>query len=319
MSKNVIETQDLTKRYNGVTAVDNLNLTIQEGEIFGMLGPNGSGKTTTILMLLGLTEPTAGQVRVLGLDPARQPLSVKARVGYIPDQVGFYDDLTAVENLMYTAKLNGIPRKEALARIDDALDRMGLSEVKDRAVKTYSRGMKQRLAVADVLIKQPHMVIMDEPTQGLDPEGAHEFLKIIRDLKDENITVLLASHLLHQVQSVCDRVGLFNQGRMAISGTVEELAQKYMKGGYRIELEAIGDREAIEKALKEVEGVTDVAYLGRDRYEVRAKGDLRAEAARAVVLAGGGLLGLHVEAPSLDDIYVRFFQEVKHDSQRQAA
>ncbi len=319
MSKNVIETQDLTKRYNGVTAVDNLNLTIQEGEIFGMLGPNGSGKTTTILMLLGLTEPTAGQVRVLGLDPARQPLSVKARVGYIPDQVGFYDDLTAVENLMYTAKLNGIPRKEALARIDDALDRMGLSEVKDRAVKTYSRGMKQRLAVADVLIKQPHMVIMDEPTQGLDPEGAHEFLKIIRDLKDENITVLLASHLLHQVQSVCDRVGLFNQGRMAISGTVEELAQKYMKGGYRIELEAIGDREAIEKALKEVEGVTDVAYLGRNRYEVRAKGDLRAEAARAVVLAGGGLLSLHVEAPSLDDIYVRFFQEVKHDSQRQAA
>ena len=319
MSKNVIETRNLTKRYNGVVAVDGLNLTIQEGEIFGMLGPNGSGKTTTILMLLGLTEPTSGQVRVLGLDPARQPLSVKARVGYIPDQVGFYDDLTAVENLMYTAKLNGIPRKEALARIDQALERMGLAEVKDRAVKTYSRGMRQRLAVADVLIKQPRMVIMDEPTQGLDPEGAHEFLKIIRDLKEEGITVLLASHLLHQVQSVCDRVGLFNQGRMAISGTVEELAAKYMEGGYRIELEATGDREAIEKALNAVQGVTEVAYLGRNRYEVRARGDLRAETARAVVLAGGGLLSLHVEAPSLDDIYVRFFQEVKHDSQRQAA
>jgi len=319
MSKNVIETRNLTKRYNGVVAVNNLNLTIQEGEIFGMLGPNGSGKTTTILMLLGLTEPTSGEVRVLGLDPARQPLSVKARVGYIPDQVGFYDDLTAVENLMYTAKLNGIPRKEALKRIDEALDRMGLAEVKNRAVKTYSRGMRQRLAVADVLIKQPRMVIMDEPTQGLDPEGAHEFLNIIRDLKEEGITVLLASHLLHQVQSVCDRVGLFNQGQMAISGTVEELAQKYMEGGYRIELEATGDRESIEKALKAVEGVTEVAYLGRNRYEVRAKSDLRAEAARAVVLAGGGLLSLQVEAPSLDDIYVRFFQEVKHDSQRQAA
>jgi len=259
MSKNVIETRNLTKRYNGVVAVNNLNLTIQEGEIFGMLGPNGSGKTTTILMLLGLTEPTSGEVRVLGLDPARQPLSVKARVGYIPDQVGFYDDLTAVENLMYTAKLNGIPRKEALKRIDEALDRMGLAEVKNRAVKTYSRGMRQRLAVADVLIKQPRMVIMDEPTQGLDPEGAHEFLNIIRDLKEEGITVLLASHLLHQVQSVCDRVGLFNQGQMAISGTVEELAQKYMEGGYRIELEATGDRESIEKALKAVEGVTEVA------------------------------------------------------------
>ncbi|HEY79948.1 MAG TPA: ABC transporter ATP-binding protein [Anaerolineae bacterium] len=318
MSKNVIETRNLTKRYNGVVAVDGLNLTIHEGEIFGMLGPNGSGKTTTILMLLGLTEPTSGQVRVLGLDPARQPLSVKAQVGYIPDQVGFYDDLTAVENLMYTAKLNGIPRKEALTRIDQTLERLGLAEVKDRAVKTYSRGMRQRLAVADVLIKQPRMIIMDEPTQGLDPEGAHEFLKIIRDLKENGITVLLASHLLHQVQSVCDRVGLFNQGRMATSGTVEELAQKYMAGGYRIELEATGDRAAIEKALKGVQGVTEVAYLGRNRYEVRAKGDLRAETARAVVLADGGLLSLHVEAPSLDDIYVRFFQEVKHDSQRQA-
>jgi ABC-2 type transport system ATP-binding protein len=319
MSDHVIETRDLTKRYNGVVAVDRLNLTIDEGEVFGLLGPNGSGKTTTILMLLGLTEPTSGQVRVLGLDPARQPLSVKARVGYIPDQVGFYDDLTAVENLMYTAKLNGIPRKEALRRIEESLTRLGLAEVMDRAVKTYSRGMRQRLAVADVLIKQPSVIIMDEPTQGLDPEGAHEFLKIILDLKQEGITVLLASHLLHQVQSVCDRVGLFNQGQMAVSGTVEELAQKYMEGGYRIELEARGEPEALLRALKDVQGVTEVTYLGRDRYEVRARGDLRAETARAVVLAGGGLLSLQVEAPSLDDIYVRYFQEVKHDSQRQAA
>lgn len=319
MSKYVIQTRGLTKRYDGVVAVDHLDMTIREGEVFGMLGPNGSGKTTTILMLLGLTEPTSGEVQVLGLDPARQPLSVKARVGYIPDQVGFYDDLTAVENLMYTAKLNGIPRKEALQRIDAALDRMGLSDVKDRPVKTYSRGMRQRLAVADVLIKQPRVVIMDEPTQGLDPEGAHEFLKIIRDLKDEGITVLLASHLLHQVQSVCDRVGLFHKGKMAVSGTVEELARQYMEGGYRIELEVTGPKETILKALKEVPGVTEVRFLGRNRYEVRAKGDLRAETARAVVLAGGGLLNLSVEAPSLDDIYVRFFQEVNDDSQRQAA
>ena len=319
MTNHVIETRDLTKRYNGVVAVDGLNLTIDEGEVFGMLGPNGSGKTTTILMLLGLTEPTSGQVRVLGLDPARQPLSVKARVGYIPDQVGFYDDLTAVENLMYTAKLNGIPRKEALARIEQVLARLGLADVMERPVKTYSRGMRQRLAVADVLIKQPRVIIMDEPTQGLDPEGAHEFLKIILDLKEEGITVLLASHLLHQVQSVCDRVGLFNRGQMAISGTVEELAQKYMEGGYRIELEVKGEPEVILKALQDVPGVTEASYLGRDRYEVRARGDLRAEAARAVVLAGGGLLSLQVEAPSLDDIYVRYFQEVNDDRERQAA
>ena len=319
MSKPVIETRKLTKRYDQVVAVNNLDMTIYKGEIFGMLGPNGSGKTTTILMLLGLTEPTAGEVRVLGLDPARQPLSVKARVGYIPDQVGFYDDLTAVENLMYTARLNGIPRKEAMKRIEEALKRLGLGEVMDNPVKTFSRGMRQRLAVADVLIKQPGMIIMDEPTQGLDPEGAHEFLNIIRQLKDEDITVLLASHLLHQVQAVCDRVGLFYKGRMGLSGTVEELARQYMKGGYRIELEVEGDRKAIERALQQVKGVTEVAYLGRNRYEVRAQGDLRAETARAAVLADGRLLSLNVEAPSLDDIYVRYFQEVEHDRVKQAA
>jgi ABC-2 type transport system ATP-binding protein len=317
MSETVIETHDLTKRYGDVVAVDHLDMTIQAGEVFGMLGPNGSGKTTTILMMLGLTEPTAGQVRVLGLDPARQPLSVKARVGYIPDQVGFYDDLTAVENLLYTARLNGISRKEALPRIEEALQRLGLGEVMNRPVKTYSRGMRQRLAVADVLIKQPGMIIMDEPTQGLDPEGAHEFLRLIRQLKEEGITILLASHLLHQVQEVCDRVGLFYKGQMGLSGTVDELALQYMKGGYRIELEALGDRRAIEKALRQVDGVTDVAYLGQDRYEVRAHGDLRAETARAAVLADGRLLSLNVEAPSLDDIYVRYFQEVEHDSSQQ--
>ncbi len=319
MSKTVIETHQLTKQYEQVIAVDNLDMTIQEGEIFGLLGPNGSGKTTTILMLLGLTEPTSGEVQVLGLDPARRPLSVKAQVGYIPDQVGFYEDLTAVENLMYTARLNGIPRKEATKRIEEALQRLGLGEVMNRPVKTFSRGMRQRLAVADVLIKQPRMIIMDEPTQGLDPEGAHEFLKIILQLKHEGITVLLASHLLHQVQAVCDRVGLFYKGKMGLSGTVEELARQYMKGGYRIELEVQGERQAIENALLKVNGVSGVSYLGQNRYEVRAEGDLRAETARAAVLANGRLLSLNVEAPSLDDIYVRYFQEVEHDRSKQTA
>ena len=311
--KTVIETRGLTKRYGNVAAVDNLDLSIHEGEVFGMLGPNGSGKTTTILMLLGLTEPTSGQVQVLNMDPARQPLSVKARVGYIPDQVGFYDDLSAVENLLYTAKLNGIPSKEAMQRIEKALQRLGLGEVMHNLVKTYSRGMRQRLAVADVLIKEPRVVIMDEPTQGLDPEGARDFLDIIQSLRDEGITILLASHLLHQVQAVCDHVGLFYQGKMALSGTVEDLARQFMKGGYRIELEVEGEQARIEKAIAAVPGVNEVRYLGKHRYEVRAHGDLRAETARAAVLADGRLLDLRVEAPSLDDIYVRYFQEVSHD------
>lgn len=310
----VIETKGLTKRYGQVTAVNDLNLQVQHGEVFGLLGPNGSGKTTTILMLLGLTEPTGGAVRVLGLDPARQPLSVKARVGYMPDQVGFYDDLTARENLAYIARLNGLPRAEAQRRIEAAIARVGLSEVIDRRVGTFSRGMRQRLGVADVLIKQPELIIMDEPTRGLDPEGAREFLEIIRSLKHDGITVLLSSHLLHQVQAVCDRVGLFHRGRMALQGTVDELARRMLGTAYRVHLQAEGPAVILENALLRVPGVVEVTRNGDGRYALQTTGDLRAEAASTVVNAGGRLLGLTVETPSLDDIYAKYFQEVSHGS-----
>ncbi len=212
-TQTVIRTQGLTKRYGKFTAVDNLALNIRKGEVYGLLGPNGSGKTTTILMLLGLTEPSAGRVEVLGLDPERRPLSVKAQVGYLPDSVGFYDNLTARENLIYIAKLNGLPKDEMQRRIDESIDRMDLHDVADKRVGKFSRGMRQRLGVAELLLKQPEIIIMDEPTLGLDPDGAHKFLRIILDLKATGITVMLSSHLLHQVQEVCDRVGLFNRGR----------------------------------------------------------------------------------------------------------
>lgn len=308
----VIETENLTKRYGDVVAVDSLNLAVRKGEIFGLLGPNGSGKTTTILMLLGLTEPTAGKVSVLGLDPVRQPLSVKARVGYMPDEVGFYDELTARENLIYIAKLNGLPRAEAYRRIDEALARMGLHEVADRPVATFSRGMRQRLGVADVLIKKPQLIIMDEPTQGLDPEGAREFLRIIDGLRQEGITILLSSHLLHQVQAVCDRVGLFHRGRMVLEGTVTDLAQQVLGSAYRVHLQADGPASALMEALQHLPDVVKVQQEDHNRYEVAAKSDIRAEAAQAVVAAGGRLLTLDVEAPSLDDIYARYFEEVEH-------
>ncbi|MBC7249571.1 MAG: ABC transporter ATP-binding protein [Anaerolineae bacterium] len=315
MSELVIETHGLSKRYGDVVAVDNLDLAVRQGEVFGLLGPNGSGKTTTILMLLGLTEPTAGSVRVLGLDPARQPLSVKARVGYMPDEVGFYDELTARANLSYIARLNGLSREESARRIDEVLERMGLSAVADRPVATFSHGMRRRLGVADVLLKQPQLIIMDEPTQGLDPEGARGFLRIIHSLKEEGITVLLSSHLLHQVQAVCDRVGLFRHGRMELVGTVTELAQRVLGSAYRIRLQAEGPVSTLTEALQQLPGVVDVQHQGDSRYQVSATSDLRAEAARAVVSAGGRLLGLDVEAPSLDNIYARYFEEVEHGAE----
>lgn len=315
MTHFVIETKDLTKKYGDFVAVDHLNLSVAEGEVFGLLGPNGAGKTTTILMVLGLTEPSEGSVQVLGLNPARQPLSVKSHVGYMPDQVGFYDELTARENLTYIAKLNGIAREEASQRIKEALARVGLGKLGNRRVGTFSRGMRQRLGVADVLIKQPGIIIMDEPTQGLDPESAHEFLDMVRELKREGITILLASHLLYQVQAVCDRVGLFHRGRMVLQGTVPELAQQVLAGAYRIHLEAVGPEKSLTSALEGLSDSVSVRYLNSNQYEVEAKSDLRAEAASAVLAAGGKLLSLDMETQSLDFVYSKYFQEVGHDAE----
>ncbi|MBO9326624.1 MAG: ABC transporter ATP-binding protein [Roseiflexus sp.] len=304
----VVECRELTRRYGDFVAVDSLNLTVRKGEIFGLLGPNGAGKTTTILMLLGLTEPTSGSVRVLGLDPTRQPLSIKARVGYLPDQVGFYDGLTARENLIYIAKLNGIRGREMQERIRESLEQVGLSDVADRQVRTFSRGMRQRLGVAEVLLKRPQLIVMDEPTLALDPEAVREFLELIRRLKSDGITIMLSSHLLHQVQAVCDRVGLFYKGRMVLEGTVRDLAQRVLGGAYRIHLEAEGG-PAVEDALHRLPDVTYVARDGAQTYHIEARSDLRADVARCVIEAGGKVLALSADIPRLDEIYARYFQK----------
>lgn len=306
----VIQTHELSKRYGRVVAVQDLNLHIEAGEVFGLLGPNGSGKTTTILMLLGLTEPSGGWARVLGFDPVREPLSLKRRVGYLPDSVGFYGELTAWENLAYTARLNGIPPREAEGRIGAVLERMGLSEAAHRPVATFSRVMRQRLGLAEVLLKQPQVVILDEPTLGLDPEAAQAFLGMIRQLKEEGITVLLSSHLLQQVQAVCDRVGLFHRGKLVLEGKVNELAQRVLGGAYRIRLEA-GAVEGLAERLRVLPGVNRVEPDGAG-MRLEAAQDIRPLVARTVLEAGGELRSLSLEIPSLDEVYARYFQEVRH-------
>ncbi len=307
----VIETQGLTKKYDDATAVDNLNLTIQRGEVFGLLGPNGAGKTTTILMLLGLTEPTSGKVRILGYDPGREPLKVKARVGYLPDQVGFYDELTARENLRYIARLNRIPAIEVEQRIRAALARLELSEeALRRPVRTFSHGMRQRLGLAELLVKRAEIAILDEPTLGLDPEAAHEFLNLIHGFKGDGITIILSSHLLHQVQAVCDRVGLFHRGKMVLEGAVPELAQQVLGGAYRIHLELAGPE--LSEQFEKLEGVVRVRREGPAGYVLEADRDMRSEASQLVVNQGGKLLALRAEEPDLDQVYTHYFKEVAH-------
>ncbi len=222
----VIETKELTKKYGPQVAVDNLSIEVYQGEIFGFLGPNGAGKTTTLLMLLGLTEPSSGAARVLGFDPVREPLSIKRQVGYLPENVGFYDDLTARENLTYVARLNRLSRDEVKRRIESALDTVGLGPEGNKMVGAYSRGMRQRLGIAELLIKDPKIVFLDEPTLGLDPDGINRMLDLIVSLsREQGISVLLSSHLLDQVQRICTRVGIMIQGKLVARGTIEELAK----------------------------------------------------------------------------------------------
>jgi ABC-2 type transport system ATP-binding protein len=225
----IIETEGLTKTYGGRAAVDSLTLEVGEGEIFGFLGPNGAGKTTTLLMLLGLTEPSAGKARVLGFDPVREPLKVKRHVGYLPENLGFYGDMTARENLAFVARLNGLTGANAEARIDEALTKVGLGAESSKPVANYSRGMRQRLGIAELLVKEPKIVFLDEPTLGLDPDGINKMLDLIVDLsRDRGMTVLLSSHLLHQVQRICDRVGIMNRGVLVAIGAIDELARLKM-------------------------------------------------------------------------------------------
>ena len=307
MSDIVVEARDLTKRYGAATAVDDISFTVQRGEIFGLLGPNGAGKTTTILMMLGLTDITSGTVRVMNHDPVREPLQVKRLVGYMPDTVGFYDYMTATDNLRYTAALIGIPSAERGKRIATALDRVGLAQVANKRVGAFSRGMRQRLGLAEILMKNVSVAILDEPTSGLDPQATAELLDNIRSLKSEGVAVLLSSHLLERVQSICDRVALFNRGKIALMGTVPELAKQVLGGGYAVEVEA--DGYGLAERLAAVPGVRNVETVAPGRFRLLAEGDVRPQAAVAVVNAGGLLTRLSVEDPSLDAIYNRYFQD----------
>ena len=318
MAENIIEIADLTKKYGSFTAVDQLNLTIRKGDIFGLLGPNGAGKSTTILMMLGLTEPTSGSVKVCGIDSTSNPIEVKRRVGYLPEDVGFYSNLNGLENLMFTARLNRIPPEEAEQKAEQLLIRVGLSDAGKKKTGKYSRGMLQRLGLADVLIKNPEVIILDEPTLGIDPKGVREFLELIVSLsKEEGLTVLFSSHDLHQVQQVCDRVGLFVKGKLIAEGDIQTLSKKlFANSPYIIETgiyiasdfsENKYTTDWLKEVLKPVEGIIAV-NMKNDIFNIESSRDSSVEIAKAIVESGAGLNYLNKKEYGLDDIYYRYFE-----------
>ncbi|MDI9376815.1 MAG: ABC transporter ATP-binding protein [Synergistota bacterium] len=306
----VVEVQDLVKDYNGFKAVDGVTFHVAQGEIFGLLGPNGAGKTTTILMLLGMTEPTAGVVCVCGYDPNKEPLEVKRITGYLPENVGFYEDLTAKENLLYLTKLNGIPEDVAIKKIDKVLTTVGLLEVKDKLVGTYSKGMRQRLGLASVLIKEPKLVILDEPTTGIDPEGTEQVLDLIRKMSREmGVSILLSSHLLYQVQQVCDRVGIMFRGKMVAQGSIEEIGRQVLgerEGIMKLTYDYISD-EALSK-LDGIDGVLE-KKIANNSIILKFNEERKLDIVREVVMRGFLPIEVKGREYSLEEIYIRYFRE----------
>jgi ABC-2 type transport system ATP-binding protein len=303
-----ILTRRLTKQYGETKVVDGLDLRLGAGEVFGLLGPNGAGKTTTILMLLGLVEPTSGEIEVLGLDPARNPLAVKSRVGYLPDAVGFYDSMTGRENLRFTAELNQIERREADGRISRLLEEVGLTSAADQAAGTYSRGMRQRLGIADALVKDPEILILDEPTTAIDPEGVAEMLGLIRGLADDRgVTILLSSHLLHQVQAVCDRVAIFVRGKVVVQGAPHDLASQ-SKGPEEVEVHVDADEAAVRAA---VAGEKFLRGLRPGRiprsYVIEIDRSSTNQLVSRLVGAGLRLSSVRRISEDLDEVYRRYF------------
>ena len=318
----IIEIIELTKRYGSFTAVDTLNLTIRKGEIFGLLGPNGAGKSTTILMMLGLTEPDSGKVLVSGINATSRPVEVKKKVGYLPEDIGFYDELTGLENLVYIARINRMPHRIATEKSLQMMERVGLSGETDKKAGRYSRGMRQRLGLAEVLIKDPEVIILDEPTLGIDPSGVRDFLDlIVRLSKEDGLTVLFSSHHLQQVQQVCDRVGLFVGGKLLADGDIHSLSQKMHKSSpYIIEAgitaplkkssasQGSGNTtEWLAGVLGDIEGVGDI-HRKENIFSIECSADRTADIAAAIISSGAGLNYLNKKEYGLDEIYYQYFE-----------
>ena len=304
----MVEASNLTKVYNGSTVVDNLNLKINEGQLYGFLGPNGAGKTTTILMLLGLTEPTSGTGSIAGFNSAREPLKVKRITGYIPEKVGFYNDLSARSNLIYTANLNGISGKEAETEVTRALEDVGLKEKTNALVSTFSKGMKQRLAIADILVKRPKVAFMDEPTSGIDPAGIAQTLDLIsRVAKENNMTMVMSSHQLSQVERICTHVGMISKGKLLAEGSIEQLGKKAGGGKFAIEVQLAEITQDIVDAIKSIRGVLTVSR-SENGLNIICSDDLRRQISKAISEKEGLILQMKLQSYGLEDIYMKVFK-----------
>jgi len=306
----IIIAQNLTKNYNGKTVVNDLNLSVKKGEIFGLLGPNGAGKSTVILMMLGLTEPTSGSITIAGFNSTREPIKVKRITGYLPEKLGFYEDMTARQNLKYTAELNFIPQKEIDSKTNEVLQIVGLEKNKNQPVSQFSKGMKQRLGIADVLIKDPRLVILDEPTEGLDIKIANQILENISILnRQKEITFMICSHQLNLVQKICTRIGIMSKGKMIGEGRIDHIGRGlFAEGKYRIDVELSEVSKAVLNKIRNIDKVISINQ-NENLLEIICDEDVRPQISKVILQSNILLTRMNIRDSSLEEIYLKYFKE----------
>jgi len=303
----MIQVNGLTKDYGARRAIDNLTFDAEQGEIVGFLGPNGAGKTTTMRILTGYMPPTDGTAVVAGYDVVEESMEVRKRVGYLPETVPLYDDMTAIEYLKFMADLRRIPDPEV--RAFETLEGVNLQDRADSYIGTFSKGMRQRVGLAQALIHRPEVLILDEPTIGLDPAQVVEMRNVIREIGKDR-TVLLSTHILTEAQQICDRVLIINKGQIVTEDTPQNL-QSRLVGAQRVVLRVRGDSDGLSNKIAKVRGVqtVDPRPDGSVEFEFSAGADARPQVAKAVVQAGYELLEMRPVGLSLEEIFLELTRD----------
>lgn len=302
----MIVIENLVKKYKDVTALQGLNLEVKPGQIYGFLGPNGAGKSTTILSTLGLIFPQQGRIQLFDLEVFRDGkydegklVEAKRRIGYMPEHATLWDFLTPVQTLDIIADTFKIPKGEKEKRIRELIELVGLEDAKDRKVGKFSKGMRQRLLLAQALINDPDLLILDEPMNGLDPMGIAEFKDIIREQKKAGKTVFFSSHILAHVEEVCDTVGVIVKGRLVLEGSLEKIKEEFLKkAGYVIIIET-------NKPVDLSNAPWNVSPLGENKYRITASSDVREDVHDFITSKGAKILSMQVKEPSLEEIFLK--------------
>lgn len=305
----MISVENLTKRYASKTAIEGMSFQVEKGEILGFLGPNGAGKTTTMRIITGYMPSTDGTVKVDGYDVADQPLEVRRRIGYLPENPPLYPEMTVKSYLQFVAKLKGASGPKVQDEVTRAMDKVNITDVQDRIIAKLSKGYKQRVGIAQALLNDPPVLILDEPTIGLDPKQIHEVRELVKSLAG-NHTVVLSTHILPEVEQTCHRVIIIDRGRIVAVDTPQNLRSQIQRVA-RVFIEVEGPSDEVLTAMKSLSGVADARIVnqtdGRSSIHVDGESgrDIRTEVARTVVNKGWGLLALQAENMSLEDIFIK--------------